>query len=292
MSDIKIYQSISKTNESFQVDKFCIPYYYEPGIGTEYDLFKEISTQTTNEPWGLISSKFHIKSHINIEEFSSFAKNEIENGVDCVFINPMIINESLFHNVWEQGIVVGHQGIDKIKHHLDKISATQPNELMNYNIFAFCNYFIGNNVFWNKYFTYVDKVLENLEHEFINQSEVGKIYNSSANYHKNLGMTLKPFVVERLFSSFLLHSSSQNLTIKTIKTTEKHFHNKCGVNYGSLLYKLSELKLQKTSTIDNLKIWNDIRIKIISNKAIFFGLLHLDDPDTTLMEISNTINII
>jgi hypothetical protein len=42
-------------------------------------------------------------------------------GFDCNFINPMVANESMFLNVWDQGIAVGHTGVGLIFKHLSRI---------------------------------------------------------------------------------------------------------------------------------------------------------------------------
>jgi hypothetical protein len=255
-------------------------------------LFNEIKEiYNPIEPWGLISSKFSFKSHISIEEFEKFASTEIYINADCVFINPMIINESLFFNVWEQG-KLGHEGLEEIKNHLAEKGYLNKNDFMGVNSFAFCNYFIGNNLFWSNYFEYINTVLAELNLESFKGTDIGKIYSGSANYHKNKSMTMRPFLIERLFSSFVNHESSKKLRFKTINIEKHHYQKKCGDNYGELLYNISKLKQQGESNQNQLQAWQDIRKYIISNNSILFSLLILDDPDANLMSISKKISSI
>lgn len=265
-----------------------ISYIYTPGLGTEYELFKEIyANQNPVAPWGLVSSKFELKCPIKIEEFYDYAENEFQNGADCVFINPMLINEALFLNVWEQGIVVGHHGLDKIQKYLIE-NKFVTNNIMGTNTFAFNNYFIGNNNFWDKYFKYIDLIMDDFHQEEKFGSETGLIFSKSGNYHKNKSMSMRPFVIERLFSSFI-EKYKHELKLSSYKYENHHYIFKCGENYGNSLYKLSALKNENISNIKSLNKWNEIRKIIIMNKAIFYGLLHLDDPDEIIISVTNNI---
>jgi hypothetical protein len=291
MGEIKLFQAISNADKNnFNSSHLITPYFYEPGKGTEYDLFKKINgDENPDTPWGLISSKFSLKSHITINDFYKFALDEFDKSCDCVFTNPMIGNEALFLNVWEQGRTVGHQGIEKIYQHLIEVDFVNKIDYMGVESFAFCNYFIGNNKFWKSYFNYIDNILSHLNLQNLNNTEIGKIYNGPGNYHKNTSMTLKPFITERLFSSFISTATKEGLEIKAFIPNELHYIEKFGENYGQLLFRLSNLKNKKPINNENLNLWNDIRNNIISNKAIFLGLLHFDDPDAELLQISNIL---
>src|SRR6266446_6947392 len=81
----------------------------------EYELFKNIFADNlhgNDDEWGLVSWKFEHKSLISIETFRAFCEEQFRSGYDCVFINPMIGNEALYFNVWEQGHHMGHKGLD------------------------------------------------------------------------------------------------------------------------------------------------------------------------------------
>lgn len=288
--NLKIYQSVSKNNlpeyqKEFDSKKLkdIIPYPYTPGLGTEYDLFKEIHEKVRpTEPWGLVSSKFEIKCPVSLSEFIDFAKNEFNAGADCVFINPMLVNESLFLDVWEQGRIVGHTGLDTIQKHL-----TEKNYInqapMGIDSFAFCNYFIGNHLFWDKYFQYVDTILNDLDMESSSGTQTGAAFSGNANYHKNPTMNMKPFVVERLLSSFI-EKYKNTLSFRHYRPEISHYELKCGRLYGQLLYQLSQMKNASISSKSALQSWHEIRKKIINNRAIFFGLLHLDDPNEEILK--------
>jgi len=267
-----------------------LPYNYTIGGGTEYELFKEIYIKCdSGEPWGLVSSKFNFKTSIDIKEFYDFALDKLFQGYDCVYINPMIINEAIFANVWEQGVIVGHKGIDLIYNFLIKKNNLKLNVLSDIE-FSFCNYFIANNKFWNGYFSFVDKCILQLEDEARIKSEIGQIYIGSAGYHKNNEMSMRPFVIERLLSLFIsLNINNNKINFTRFEHLESHYIKKAGFHYGKLLYNLKCLKKECFQDKKSLNLWNFIRSEIINNRSVFHGLLHFDDPDIKLINYADHI---
>lgn len=269
-----------------------VDYHYTNGAGTEYELFKEIN-QKENPigPWGLVSSKFNLKSSIDINEFHEFATEKFARGTDCAFINPMILNESLFSNVWEQGVIVGHKGIDQIINFLIKKNNLKIKTISKED-FSFCNYFIASRNFWEHYFCFIDTLLSQLDDQVKLRSDVGIVYSGSAGYHKNQNMSMKPFVVERLLSLFITTCEQQNkFNFSKFEQLEEHYIKKAGFHYGNLLYNLKCAKDMSHSDEKTLNLWNSVRFEIMKNQSIFHGLLHLDDPDFKLIDSSNTIKI-
>jgi hypothetical protein len=144
---IDLYQSFIGQDQKKRISSLAIP--FDASINNEndareYECFKKIySTRKLNEkPWGMLSWKFEIKCLISIDEFIEFANEKFDNGYECVFINPMIGNEGLYKNVWEQGALY-HKGLDKI---VEFLSIKIPNfntNLYGENVFSFCNYFVA-----------------------------------------------------------------------------------------------------------------------------------------------------
>ena len=69
---------------------------------------------------GILSYKFSLKTGIAMVPFLEFANQSFSEGYDCVYINPMLVNEAIFHNPWEQGEIVGHKDISRIAEYLIK----------------------------------------------------------------------------------------------------------------------------------------------------------------------------
>lgn len=252
---MKIYQSYVNQQQKNHVADCAIPLDASWNTnGNEYELFKHLKKYKIGEndsPWGLVSWKFTGKCQIQLNEFSEFSKTHFENGCDCVFINPMIGNEALYLNVWEQGKDSGHQGLDKVESFLTKNFDQGITSIMSNNIFAFCNYFVATNRFWEAYFKYIDTALDLLEHEISTESETGLAYKNSANYSRNKNLTLRPFVIERLLSPFLLKS---HLKTKNYKHSQIHYQKKFGTMLGDFLFHLSTTKNEAIVQNNTIKI--------------------------------------
>ena len=281
---MKIYQSYVNQQQKNHVADCAIPLDASWNTnGNEYDLFKHLKKYQVGEndsPWGLVSWKFTGKCQIQLNEFSEFATTQFQNGCDCVFINPMIGNEALYLNVWEQGKDCGHQGLDKVENFLTKNFDRGIQSIMSNNIFAFCNYFIATNRFWDAYFKYIDEALILLEREIATESETGLAYKSSANYKRNENLTLKPFVIERLLSPFLLKSQ---LKIVNYKHSPIHYQKKFGTMLGDYLLRLS---ITKNETIAQNSA-AQIRYYIDKRRAFLqstykWVIWELDDPNNLL----------
>jgi hypothetical protein len=281
---MKIFQAYVNEQQKKLVDNHSIPLNasWNSG-GNEYELFKYIKNNQGNEsdsPWGLVSWKFTAKCQLKIGEFVSFSEKYLRNGYDCVFINPMIGNEAIYLNVWEQGKDCGHHGIDKVETFLTTHFDTNITAIMSNETFAFCNYFIATNKFWDQYFRYIEKALSLLQQESQLKSDIGLAYSSSANYQRNTSLSLRPFVIERLFSSFL-HTT--NLKYANYNHKIDHYHKKFGTLLGNHLFNLSTLKNHAISQKQTTQLNNYLeqRKKILHSnyKCVIW---ELDDPNNLL----------
>ena len=280
----KLYQSYLGEDERKLLSPITIPWNVENNTDNstrEYELFKQVAlaNENSNEPWGLVSRKFTNKSLISIEDFVKFADQKFNEGFDCAFINPMIGIEALHVNVWQQGVQCGHAGLERIIQFLEASLALPMNDPMDKNTFAFCNYFIAKPQFWAQYFSFVDKALNALDQEVAKGTEVGAVYAGTGSYHRDQSITMKPFVIERLFSTFI-----QNHSLKAAPFIyEKGFYEKkFGSNFGAFLHQLSALKnvALKLQQDNLLAAYDQIRFFIYSNPTYMATISSLDDtPD-------------
>lgn len=289
MLDFILYQPFISDTHKKHISQVATPYDARKNIGShqrEYELFQNLYATHKNGPiksWGLVSWKFNLKSPVTIEDFYEFASKRFDEGYDGVVINPMIANEALFANVWEQGINVGHQGMDVI---VKFLAESTPNilALTDRRSFAFCNYFAGNKNFWGRYFEFLEPRLDLLEKEARNDTHVGKVYSGNANYGKDKTATMRPFVIERLLSTFL--SSAPDLKVAMLSFSEHHYVEKFGLRLGKILWKLSELKNHSfvTNNQDQKIKWNEIRKSILQSYARVIAL-HSDDAPEIYLEL-------
>ena len=201
--------------------------------------------------------------------------HEIENnpGYDVYLFNHARIVDALFFNVWEHG-EHWHPGIKQVaKHVLEKIPESDPeilNDLMFDQSTCYCSYFVATKEFWNDYLVFLSKVAYYLTEL---PEEEKKIYEGSANYARDKDLNLFPFIIERMFSTYLI------LNRDKLKVHAKPYDY--GVYQGSVgqfIHVLSALSNLKKLTLkhDSEEIfhqWNAIRTFILRSQP---QLLNLD----------------
>jgi hypothetical protein len=226
-------------------------------------------------PVGLISWKFETKTLVSVGEFSGFCDKAFAAGADVAFINPMVAAEALYKNVWEQGEHIGHAGMLGILSALFSEQQIDRLELMPKSIFALCNYFVGNITFWSEYRAFCDDVLRRIEAlKETNPTVFNRIYDS-ANYRRNEAADFRPFILERLFSTFLL--LSRDIKRANFEYSSDVYERKFGKNNGKYLYLLSGLKNNGiySGNGELLKKWHETRLQVLNAPA---GIWAKDDP--------------
>jgi hypothetical protein len=281
---MNIYQAYMDAQQREFVSQDAIPFDASANTDTgtrEYDLFKKIhadpALQTDRQPWGLVSWKFEHKSPISLHAFHSFCQTAFAAGADCAFINPMIGNEAVYANGWEQGIHCAHTGIEKVAYFLEEHMGIHVASVYDVNTFAFCNYFIANERFWERYFNFIEQALGLLEEEARRGTEVGEIYNGSGQYERDTTASMRIFVIERLFSSFLM--GQNDLNVSAWQPAASDFEHKFGAQMGSMLWNFSRLKQRAVETDDLslYNIWDQQRAKLLADWQIHI-VWNLDDP--------------
>ncbi len=280
---MKLYQSFIGEQQRAFVSPHAIPFNAQTNTEKnqrEYELLKAVWTSQSfgsAEPWGLISWKFQHKSMVSPEAFIEFSRSQFESGADCVFINPMIGNEAIYFNVWEQGVDQGHRGMEKILAYLSEKTGQNMSVPMGTGHFAFCNYFVANDKFWRNYFKFVEEALSSLEAEAIKKSDIGLIYAGSASYARDSEATMRPFIIERLFSSFI--ASSPSVACVNFEYEIAHYQRKFGGQLGEFLHRLSARKNAALNSADPemFDSWNSVRTSVLRSAAKI-NIWHLDDP--------------
>jgi hypothetical protein len=155
--------------------------------------------------FGIISWRFFEKTLMMPETFFSYV---IDNpGYEVYFINPFPEQAILYNNVWEQG-AISHSL--ELKNVMNKILKEvgynfqvedvnlQPEKIL------YCNYWFGNPIFWEKYIQFTQPIYNFIQYN--KNSELVNFVNKRARYHYNVSFI--PFIMERLFSTFLWYDSS------------------------------------------------------------------------------------
>jgi hypothetical protein len=107
----------------------------------------------------------------------------------------------LTKNVWEQGDYF-HPGIKQVVRSAFIASGYDTNVLdaVMTDSTCYCSYFVATKAFWLEYIEFVKDIKEKLE---ALTGQDAEIYHGSANYGRDPNLNMFPFIVERLFSTFL-----------------------------------------------------------------------------------------
>jgi hypothetical protein len=282
--DMKIYQAYMDAQQRAFVCDGAIPFdaaaNCAPGT-REYELFKQLYADPANRdgspPWGLVSWKFEHKAPVSFHDFQAFCRSAFEAGADCAFINPMIGNEAVYANGWEQGIHCAHTGIEKVAYFLEQRMGIRVATVSDVSTFAFCNYFVANPRFWAAYFDFIERALALLDAEAAAGTEVGQVYSGSGQYERDASATMRVFIIERLFSAFLLQQDAFRVSAWTPGAGD--FDRKFGVRLGQLLWNLSRVKRRAVETDDLAvyQVWDRQRSALLADWHINV-VWNLDDP--------------
>ncbi|MET3853249.1 hypothetical protein [Rhizobium sp. OAE497] len=234
--------------------------------------------------WGLVSSKFELKAATSFSHFASEAAKAKDAGFDCYIYNPMLANAAIYINVWEQGIATGHTGLDRICEYLGNkgYPVVQP---QGQDTFFLCNYVCGNERFWRGYFSYCEAVLYGLDQEAGMGRPAGLAYRGVANYARDRGAGMRPFVIERLLGLYVQTASAEGLKVATFKPQPEDFDRKFGHRLGPVLSKLFHEKNEALASNHPVRIeaWKQARLAITSRSVL---ALHADDPPNWLPNVT------
>ncbi|MCO6188360.1 hypothetical protein [Rhizobium sp. L1K21] len=251
----------------------------------EYELFKALwETEKSANPrdfWGLVSSKFELKSPIGFQQFREAAQKAMQEGFDCYLINPMIGLSALYENGKEHAELGGHPGLEPLYAKLGEmglpVSAPQ-----NHRTFFYCNYVVGNHRFWTGYFAFCDAVVAKFENEAKSGTPVGKVYAGNGNYGRDESASMRPFLIERLIGFYLKIAETKGLKVAAYRPTVEDFDAKFGVRLGRKLERLFRAKEAFVATGDERlrNAWLSNRHAVMENAPLVWIM---DDPPNWLL---------
>lgn len=284
-SRLRIYQPYLNPAQKAQIHEKAIAFdisFNTDANSREYELFKALHARQ-NEPgmepsdfWGLLSSKFELKSPISFNRFHEKAEAARLAGADCYIINPMIGNAAIYANVMEHAQSGGHVSMSAIFPYLQSLGLPVQ-ALQGAEHFFFCNYIVGNSRFWGGYFGFCEAILATLDEEVAKASDIGKVYSGGGQYARDASASMRPFLIERLLGYFLQVAASQGLIFATYRPDETDFEWKFGPRLGPMLHALYETKQALVNNGDQAagKIWMEARLPIVREPGLVW---QLDDP--------------
>ncbi|MBY2983091.1 glycosyltransferase family 1 protein [Rhizobium leguminosarum] len=280
-----IYQPYLDPSQRSQLDAAAMPLdisFNTQATTREYELFLTLHAHheaiglSEDVFWGLLSSKFEMKSVTSFPSFVTEAEKARAEGADAYLYNPLIGHAAIYSNVWEHSLLGGHPGMDPIFLHIQELGypIAPPQDK---TAFAFCNYFCGNRKFWSGYFAFCERILGSLENEARLGTPAGTAYAGSAQYSRDANATMRPFVIERLLGLYVQQAAAKGLKIAAFVPAPAHFEWKFGVRLGRMLHGLFAAKEAFLQSRDqaHLTSWQEGRQPLIKQPHLIWGA---DDP--------------
>lgn len=203
----KIFQNCFEEDQIKNIDPLLTPFdntaNERPDL-REFQVFDKIyrGNYTKDlDAWGVFGPRWHEKLKYPMAE----VHDEIQNnpGHDVYIFNFARITCAYFYSVWEQG-ELGHKGIIEISRHALKniFGHDRMFKVPTYqNTMCFSNFFVASKDFWYEYMNFLYEVKNELDNL---PEELDIIYKSSANYERDMSLNLFPFIIERMFSTYLI----------------------------------------------------------------------------------------
>ena len=205
--DVVIFQNFYADGQQQLLDPAFVPHDGRFNANTHYreiGLFMRLyhsGRYRSGRLTGILSPKFGEKTLISGREFVRFITGSP--GYDVYFINPYPCNAYYTLNVWEHGEIC-HEGLMGLAQDLfDRAGIAVDLVSFGRNSHAtllYCNYWVGNERFWNRFLKFVLKLVEIIEHLPSGTRE--RLFALDPYYPDPV--PILPFFFERLFSTFLV----------------------------------------------------------------------------------------
>ena len=172
----------------------------------EFNVFEQLQRNAATEGaslWGALSWRFAEKTGM---QGADLVKQIIDHpGYDVYFCNPHPFNEALYHNMWVQGEVSHPQFLELVRlfYAAAGLEDKDLRVIESSGNFTASNYFVASPKFWATFIPFVKRVLVTADR--VLDPKVRDLIHSKVADDKGLhaGATYVPFIVERLFTTFM-----------------------------------------------------------------------------------------
>lgn len=266
----KIFQICFEPKQILDVDPLLVPFdntsNEQPELREYHSFEKIINSSMTDDldAWGVFGPRWKDKMRFDAFEIHKAIRENPDVDV-WVFNHARVVNALTF-NVWEHG-EFWHKGIIKVTKKALENAEYDPNYIdkLMVETTCYCSYFVATKKFWGSYISFLRKMkyeLENLDEENL------KIYNNSANYSRDKNLNLFPFIVERLFSTFL---AMNEYRVYSHTVDYSLYHEQLG-DFDSVLNSLYQLKIIGKYDENILHNWNTIRTFFLTTQPQLLSL--------------------
>lgn len=205
--NFKLFQIYFQRDQLKDIDPLLTPFDNTSNLRPElreYHSFKRILDEghtSDLDAWGVFGPRWKDKIRYDAKEIFDTINSNSDH--DVFLFNHARIQHALTYSVWEQGEYY-HKGIKEVSSYVLTQLGYNPivlDEFMTDSVVCYCSYFVAKKQFWLDYIDFLDKVYDELQKL---PPEIDKVYKSSANYSRDSSLNLFPFIVERMFSTFIL----------------------------------------------------------------------------------------
>lgn len=208
-ADVRIFQIYYRKGQESRLDPDFEPYDNRGDLDLllEFNVFRKLAADRRvagADYWGALSWKFGEKAGLTgAELFKVIRENP---GYDVYFCNPHPDTEALYHNLWLQG-ETSHPEFAWLSRQIFEVAGLDIgliDQVWPSSLFATANYFVATPAFWHAYLEFVARVVTDAREKL---SPHGRAMLHSAmadDKGMHASASYLPFVVERLFSTFLL----------------------------------------------------------------------------------------
>lgn len=193
--------------------------------------------------WGFISWKWEGKCKIKPQQFINFI--EQNPNQDVYIMNWAPYSEAVTLNSWIQGeyyvpglIDIANKCLQKINHQISPVQSF----VMDSKTFCYSSYFVGSRKFWSEYLVFLKKFRNTMD----NDPELKSLIDQKVLYSGHKNYSFFPFLVERLFSTFLLMNENK-YSILNYPYDFGIYKKYIGDNYKQI-EKCSELKVKMSKS--------------------------------------------
>lgn len=244
--NIKLFQIYFKPEQLADIDPLLTPFdntenrYPEQ---REYHNFMRLYHEGLTKDldlWGAFGPRWQEKLMFPARDiFQSVQENP---RYDVYLFNHGRVVDALTTNVWEHGDLY-HTGIIEVAEHLIRqlgYDARVVYQLMDDKVTCYCSYFLATNAFWNEYLEFLTRAKEILDN--LPNGDIKKTYLNSANYLRDQNLNLFPFIIERLFSTYLTINKNYRVYHRSYNYTEYCSRKWYNTSIANLLKSTSDLK--------------------------------------------------
>lgn len=213
-----IFQIHYRDEQREQLDPAFTPYDNRDGTSPllEFEVFRRIQAQGLAgraSPWGAVSWKFGRKTGLTGAELVAYLR--AHPGYDAYYCNPFPEFEAIYHNLWHQGETAHPGFLDLCREFFlaADLSPTLLDAMYPAKVYSAANYIVATPTFWHAYIGFIDTLLERVGQQAAPEL-LARLHSSTADAKgRHAGATYLPFIVERLFSVFLLSEAAAGFRV-------------------------------------------------------------------------------